>query len=116
MKRFVVVVEVLALLAAAVFVIALFANEPASGGDDSASESPGAAVYSDNCASCHGADGQGGIGPELAGRRRRRGVPGGGGRDRGRDQRADAMPSFGDNLSEEEIAQVVEYTRTELGG
>jgi len=115
LKRFVTGVEILAGVAILVFVVMLFANEPGGGGGGAASDSPGATVYSDNCASCHGADGQGGIGPKLAGEVTSA-FPD------VEDQIVvvtdgrSSMPSFGDRLSEEEIAQVVEYTRTELGG
>lgn len=115
LKRFVSGVEILAGVAILVFVVMLFANEPGGGGGGAASGSPGATVYSDNCASCHGADGQGGIGPKLAGEvtsvfpdvEDEIAVV---------TEGQSSMPSFGDRLSEEEIAQVVEYTRTELGG
>jgi len=112
-KRFVTIVEVVVGIAALAFVIALFANEP--GEDSGASKSPGASIYAASCANCHGDAGQGGVGPTLAGK-----VV---------DKFPDAadqiavvtdgrggMPSFGGRLSEEQIAQVVEYTRTELGG
>jgi mono/diheme cytochrome c family protein len=112
LKRIVNGVEVLAAIAALVFVVMLFANEPGDGG--AATSSPGGQIYEANCASCHGADGSGGIGPKLAG------------------EVADAfpdiedqialvtdgrgsMPSFDGRLTEDEIRQVVEYTRTELG-
>jgi mono/diheme cytochrome c family protein len=108
-KRIVNVVEVLALIAAAVFVVLLFANEP---GGTNAPESSGAALFSENCARCHGADGGGGLGPQLSGGKVVEAFP-----DvedqitfvtRGRD----GMPGFGDTLSPEQIRQVVEYTRT----
>lgn len=65
---------------------------------------PGAPIYAANCASCHGDDGEGGIGPTLAGR-----IPnvpsiinivtnGGGG-----------MTSFRGVLTEQEIQDVAEY-------
>ena len=83
----------------------------ACGGGDSTS---GADIYRENCATCHGADGQGGVGPTLAG------------------QVADKypdiadeisvvtngrnlMPAWGSRLSEDEIRSVVTYTRTDLG-
>ena len=98
-------VEAAALAGAAVFVIMLFANQ---GGYAS---SPGAQLFSANCASCHGADGGGGIGPRLAGKvmkdfpdinkqiafvKRGKG----------------SMPSFAGDLTDEQIRLVVEYTRT----
>jgi cytochrome c551 len=119
------VVQVLAVLCAAAFVVALFANEPdppeapraqpaAEGGADAGEEPAGidgAAVYSDGCAGCHGANGQGGVGPRLADGRVVERFPdiddqiavvtdGRGG-----------MPSFDGRLSADEIAAVVDYTR-----
>jgi len=115
-KRFVNVIEIVVGITALVFVIALFVNEPdGGGGGGGATQPPGAAIYTASCATCHGQDGQGGVGPTLAG------------------EVVDAfpdpadeiavvtngrggMPSFGGDLTDEEIAQVVEYTRTDLGG
>jgi mono/diheme cytochrome c family protein len=105
-------VQVLALLGAGVFVIMLFANQPGSGG--AAASSPGGMTFSANCASCHGANGEGAIGPKLAGVvvqafpnpndeatfvEHGRGI----------------MPAFSSTLSEAQIRAVVNYTRTELG-
>lgn len=111
-KRFVNFVEIVAAVAVLVFVIMLFANEPGGGG--AANASPGAQVYSANCASCHGADGSGGVGPKLAGSVARK-FP------NIDDQIAvvtdgrSSMPSFDGDLSAEQIREVVEYTRTDLG-
>ena len=113
LKRVVAVIQAVALAATAVFVIMLFAG--GSGGGGGEASSPGAQIYSANCARCHGADGGGGIGPKLAGVVSKDFpeaadqialVTGGQG----------TMPGFGRDLSEEQIRQVVEYTRTELGG
>jgi mono/diheme cytochrome c family protein len=74
----------------------------------------GAAVYSSNCASCHGADGQGLVGPALGGGAVVEAYP-----DEA-DQVAvitdgrNGMPDFGDNLSAEEIQAVTDYTRNDL--
>jgi len=103
-----------------VFVVLLFTNDPtpppaakaetvaAAGGVD------GAAIFGQKCSGCHGGDGSGGIGPRLAGGRVVADFPdpqqqiafvtnGRGG-----------MPAFGERLSPEEIAAVVDYTRTVL--
>lgn len=113
------VVEVVALVAALAFVVMLFANEPddagVAGGDAAeAGEVDGAAIYGDNCASCHGGDGQGGIGPALAGGAVVDAFP----------DQADQievvtngrgnMPDFGNDLTPEQIEAVVVYTREEL--
>ncbi len=113
-KRFVNLMEIAVAVVALGFVVMLFANQP--DGESEASESPpGATIFSASCAGCHGADGGGGIGPKLAGEvvddfpdaadeiavvtNGRRG-----------------MPSFDGRLTPREIEQVVEYTRTALGG
>ena len=63
---------------------------------------------------CHGSQGEGGVGPVLAGQVVTR-FPD------AADQIAvvtngrGGMPAFGNDLTDEEIAQVVEYTRTDLG-
>ena len=121
----VMIAEGLTALAVLVFVVMLFANEPAGvdapaaangggegGGGGGAGD--GAAVYADNCASCHGAAGEGGRGPALAGGAVVEAFP----------EAADqvvvvtdgqgGMPAFGDRLSAEEIDAVVEFTRSGL--
>ncbi|WP_457630682.1 c-type cytochrome [Oceanithermus sp.] len=76
----------------------------------------GAAIYAENCASCHGQEG-GGLGevfPALAGNEALadgervvrvivHGVPG------------TSMPAFGDKLSDEEVAAVASYIRNSWG-
>jgi mono/diheme cytochrome c family protein len=115
------VFEYLVLAAVVVTVVLLFANQPtkppsappavveAAGGVD------GAELFGNSCAGCHGGDGSGGIGPRLAGTvvakfpdpadqiavvKNGRG----------------GMPAFGSRLSDEEIAAIVDYTRTVLSG
>jgi cytochrome c oxidase subunit II len=111
-KRIVNIAEILTLVGVAVFVFSLFANEPDL---DQSSERPGGEIFATNCAGCHGADGSGGnVGVKLAGRVVEE-FP------EVEDQIAvvtdgrGGMPSFRADLSEEEIRQVVEYTRTDLG-
>ena len=76
---------------------------------------PGAQVFSDNCAACHQAEGQGvpGAFPALAGDAFVQGPPaqaagvvlhGRGG-----------MPSFANDLSDDQIAQVLTYVRSSWG-
>jgi mono/diheme cytochrome c family protein len=86
-------------------------------GDDAGTDAgtdEGAAVYTDNCADCHGSDGSGGVGPALSDGAVVENYPdiadeidvisdGQGG-----------MPAFGDRLSAEEIEQVAAYTRDGL--
>jgi mono/diheme cytochrome c family protein len=107
-------IEVLAVIAALVWVFMLFAND-AGTGDIADAGSPGAAIFASNCATCHGADGEGSIGPRLAGKVAQK-YPD------IADQIAvvtngrSGMPSFQGDLSDAQIQQVVEYTRTDLGG
>lgn len=96
----------------------------------------GKAVYAANCASCHGSRGEGGVGPKLAGgearltfpneadhitwvkngsvavKGRRYGDPNRPGGQRG--PATGAMPGFGAQLTDEQIAAVVAYERNEL--
>ncbi len=113
MRRLVNLVEIVALVAALAFVLLLFVNEP-DGGDGTA-QSPGAEIYSANCATCHGATGQGSVGPRLAdlvvGR-----FPDAADEIAIVTSGRNGMPSFSGRLSEDEILAVVEYTRTDLGG
>lgn len=96
----------------------------------------GGTVYSNNCASCHGANGQGGAGPRLAGGEAALTFPNiddhlswigtGSGPFKGKPYGDPArvggqhvaatggMPSFQGKLSDEEIAAVAEYERSEL--
>jgi mono/diheme cytochrome c family protein len=70
----------------------------AAGGDIDA-----AAIFAANCATCHGAGGEGGVGPDLRGEdntdRIVTQVTNGGG----------AMPAFGDKLSGDEISALADY-------
>jgi mono/diheme cytochrome c family protein len=96
----------------------------------------GQTVYANNCASCHGSNGQGGAGPKLSGgesnltfpdeaahvewvangstafRGRPYGDPARPGGQRG--PATGGMPAFGSRLSQEEIDLVVAYEREEL--
>ena len=114
------IVEGVVAVAVVVFVVLLFTNDPtpppavhpdvvaAAGGVD------GAGVYGQRCAGCHGGDGSGGIGPRLAAGRVVASFPD------PQDQIAvvtngrGGMPAFADRLTPEEIAAVVDYTRTVL--
>jgi mono/diheme cytochrome c family protein len=66
----------------------------------------GETLFSANCASCHGAAGEGGTGPAIAGLDFTDGdislVLNG----------EDAMPAFGDSLSDQDIADVIAYVGT----
>lgn len=109
---------------------------PSAGGPEKGPAVSGKAVYAANCASCHGARGEGGVGPKLAGgeakltfpneadhvnwvktgsvamKGKRYGDPNRPGGQRG--PATGAMPGFGAQLSDEEIAAVVAYERDGL--
>jgi len=109
-KRVVNVIEALAVVAALVFVVLLFANEP--GTPYAATSSPGAAVFAANCARCHGSDGSGGIGPQLSDGKVAQAFPDAADEVQFVTRGRDGMPAFGDTLSPSQIEQVVQYTRT----
>jgi cytochrome c551 len=122
LKRIVNVVEILAVIGFAVFVLLLFVKQPdirtvtatsspASGG---AAAVNGQAIFDQQCARCHGNKGQGDIGPKLNGGSVTR-----------RFATADAelvivkggeggMPAFENRLSPAELQAVVDFTRTQL--
>lgn len=117
-RRFVTLIEIVVAVVALGFVIMLFANQPddeGGGGTESARSTPGAAIYDANCASCHGADGGGGVGPALAGEVVAA-FPNAGDEIAVVTDGRRGMPAFDGRLTTEEIEQVVEYTRTGLGG
>lgn len=105
----------LARLAAAASTVALaVVVAGCGGGGDEARPTTGKGIYAASCATCHGVDGQGGVGPALA-----RVVA-----DKYpniEDQIAivtngkGGMPAWQGDLTSKEILEVVEYTRTELG-
>jgi mono/diheme cytochrome c family protein len=110
LKRIVDALQIVALLGAAVFVVLLFANEPDSA---PAAATTGKEIFTANCARCHGPDGEGGIGPRLAGTvveeypdiEDQAAIV--------RDGRG-SMPSFANRLTPEQIQDVVAYTREDL--
>jgi len=109
-KRIVTVIEIAVLLGAAVFFVLLFANEPGSGG--SAAAAPGASLFAANCASCHGTDGGGGVGPQLSDGKVTAAFPDAADEIDVVTNGRGSMPAFGKSLSADEINRVVEYTRT----
>jgi mono/diheme cytochrome c family protein len=113
-KRVVNVIEIVTFVVAVGFVVALFANEPGGGSGATAKSGPGYDVYLANCARCHGQDGQGGVGPKLAGGAVVRAFPDPADQIRLVEDGEGSMPSFKGNLSRAEIEDVVAYTRTGL--
>jgi mono/diheme cytochrome c family protein len=113
LKRVVQAVEILAALGAVVFVVMLFANEPSdtSAGGAAASD-PGAAIYAASCAGCHGADGGGGLGPQLSDGNVVTAFPDAADEVTFVTDGEGSMPAFGSRLSPDQIQQVVDYTRT----
>jgi len=101
-------------LLALVVAVTLLAAACGGGSDEASRPTTGRGIYAAFCLTCHGADGQGGVGPRLAGVMETKYpdiedqiavVTDGTGR----------MPAFRGNLSTAEIRKVVEYERTGLG-
>jgi mono/diheme cytochrome c family protein len=114
------VVEALVGVAVIVMVVLLFTNsptEPPAAGPDAvvaAGGIDGAEIFGQRCAGCHGGDGSGGIGPRLAGGRVVAVFPDAAAEIVVVTEGRGGMPAFGERLSAEEIAAVVDYTRTVL--
>ncbi len=114
--RLVDVVELGALAAVVVAAVMLFTNspgEPASAGPVGPSD--GATLFASNCAVCHSADGSGGVGPRIGGGRVVEIYPDAADQILVVTNGRGGMPAFGTRLSTDEIAEVVRFTRTELG-
>jgi mono/diheme cytochrome c family protein len=86
-------------------------GEGSGDGSDGEAAVSGEDVYGENCARCHGEDGQGGSGPTMEGVADRL----------TEDEHVEVvrngragMPAWKDTLSDDEIAAVVEYERTVL--
>lgn len=101
---------------AAAFALLLAACGGDSGsGGGGGEESLGQQVFDDNCARCHGPEGEGGVGPQLGGGAVVENYPDiedqltviRGGRN--------GMPAWEGQLSPEEIEAVARYEREELG-
>jgi mono/diheme cytochrome c family protein len=114
-ERFVNVVQLLVAGAAVLTVVLMFTISPTVAGAGPPDADRGAELFQANCAGCHGAGGEGGIGPALAGGLSRfgsieevvafvsTGVPG-------------RMPGFETRLDPDEINAVVEFVWAELAG
>lgn len=75
----------------------------------------GQQIYDRSCASCHGDEGQGGVGPQLGGGAVAERIPDPADQERIVAEGRNTMPAFGRRLSSEEIAAVVRFTREKLG-
>jgi mono/diheme cytochrome c family protein len=116
-KRLVDVVQYLVLAVAVVFVVALFTNDGSSPSSSTATAGgavSGEAVFASNCASCHGADGTGGIGPALANGAVVEAFPDADDQVVVITEGRNGMPAFGERLTAEEIQAVTDYTRNDL--
>ncbi|MEX2543182.1 MAG: cytochrome c, partial [Trueperaceae bacterium] len=87
-------------------------QDQVAGGGQARAGQQGEQIYSQQCAQCHGQEGEGGAGPPLAGNQNMQDaqmvvnqiVEGGGG-----------MPAFGNQLSDEEIAAVATHEMNSWG-
>ena len=135
LRRIAYVFEGLVAVAFVVTVILLFTNQPtetppsqvaaavdayglpigtSADGAAVAAGPDGAAIFDQRCSACHGSDGGGGIGPALADGRVVTQFPDVADQIVVVTQGRGEMPKFGDRLTPEEIAAVVEFTRTSL--
>ena len=114
-KRIVTFTEAFAVVAFAFWVFMLFANEPSvSDLEVTTEQSLGQEIFAANCASCHGGDGLGGIGPPIAGYNSERAFPDVANQIALVENGRGGMPAFGGELTDEEIASVVDYVRDVL--
>jgi mono/diheme cytochrome c family protein len=116
LKGLVTVVQVITLGAVVATVFLLLTFTPTSPSREAAANLGilGEQVWVRSCAGCHGADGEGGIGPTLAGGAVVEEFP-----DRAEQitlvtEGLGGMPAFGGRLTPGEIGAVVDYTRNEL--
>lgn len=114
-KRLVDGVEVLAGVAALVTVVLLLTVSPTEAVEETPSLAAGADLFRANCSSCHGADGEGGVGPSL--------MDGLSGFETVDDLRTfvsvgspGRMPGFETRLTPDEINAVVEHVWVNLAG
>jgi mono/diheme cytochrome c family protein len=113
MKRAVQIVQGIAVVAAFVFVVALFLNpEKRVSSSAPGATYDGGVIFEANCQACHGAAGRGGSGPQLSGGRAVRDFPTVADEVAFVTHGSGAMPAWGGRLNEGEIAAVVAYTRT----
>lgn len=88
-------------------------SEPSDGGGGEASL--GQSIYEDNCARCHGPDGEGGVGPQLGDGAVVENYPDLADQITLIREGRNGMPAWDDSLTLEEIEAVAVYEREELG-
>jgi mono/diheme cytochrome c family protein len=104
-----------ALAASAALFLSACGGDSEPSGDGGGEASLGQNVYEDNCARCHGPDGEGGVGPQLGDGAVAENYPD------IEDQLVviregrNGMPAWEDSLTPEEIEAVAMYEREELG-
>ncbi|KAA0234174.1 MAG: hypothetical protein JJLCMIEE_01918 [Acidimicrobiales bacterium] len=111
---------VLAVIALVLSVVALAAGDGGGGEpqaqDGAGSSADGQAVFDQNCASCHGASGEGGTGPAFADGAVAEKYPNVADQKEivvnGKTGNIGTMPPWGDTLSDAEIDAVIEYERS----
>ena len=114
-KRFVDTFQVLVALATVVTVVLLVTVSPTIADVDIPDLSAGAELFASNCSACHGTEGEGGLGPALAGglenfeaveevaRFVSNGMPG-------------RMPGFETRLTPDQVNAVTQFVWTDLAG
>jgi mono/diheme cytochrome c family protein len=111
-KRVVAVVELIALVAAGVFVVALFITPAKKESSAAGKTYDGSQIYEANCQVCHGAAGAGGSGPQLAGGRVTQDFPTVADEIAFVESGRGGMPPWKGRLNDAEIKAVVDYTRS----
>ncbi len=106
-----------ALLAAATLFLAACGGDSEPGGDGGGGgeASLGEEVYGDNCARCHGPDGEGGTGPQLGDGAVAENFPDIEDQIEVIREGRNGMPAWEDSLTPEEIEAVATFEREELG-
>lgn len=112
LRRIVDGIEVLVGIAAVLTIVLLFTNQGTSTPDTAGT---GAVIFATSCATCHGADGGGGIGPALADGQVAERFPDFNDVVAIVTEGRGSMPAFGGQLTPDEIALVVQFLRSDLG-
>jgi mono/diheme cytochrome c family protein len=108
-----IVLRIVAISIACVIATVVFAACSSSGPPDPLAL--GKKIYDKNCATCHGPVGQGGIGPKIGGGRVVERYPNAVDQTLVVRNGRNAMPAWGNILTGDQIADVVQYEREQLG-